>query len=433
MVTARFQRELYTESVPELIKLGGVGWLKIPVWFNPRDVQTAERLSVLLERLDLRKVNCVGLLDRPSENSSAQRARQPAAATFSTPAEWEPELEPALTRMSMKLAWFQLGRDNDRSFIGNPNLIALVTDIRNRMQAFSQELQLALAWDYQDPIPADKNLPWRASQMSSEPQLTAKELRSHLATPTLTEHTRWITLNPLAASKYSTLDRVRDLTERMIAVKEFRAEAAFMTTPIDRETGIFNPDNSVGELFLPWRVLNQNMATATHLGSITLPGGSQNVVFRDGQSGFMILWNDRPTTEQLYLGDEVKATDLWGRPIEIEPAKSDRGSMEQRLHVGPWPILLRGINVNVALWRMRFKLETKSLPSTLAVQTKLPVSIENTFGQSTYGSIAVHAPSLVQKGGQAVRFQMAEAGQERLEIPLPLRSDASAGKTCASL
>ncbi len=92
----------------------------------------------------------------------------------------EAELEPALTRMSMKLNWFQLGRDSDRSFIGNPNLIPLLTDIRNRMQNYSQELQLALAWDYQDPIPEEKNLPWRASQMSSEPQLTAAELRSHL-------------------------------------------------------------------------------------------------------------------------------------------------------------------------------------------------------------------------------------------------------------
>lgn len=423
-----FNQSFTTEAVPELIKLGGVGWLKIPVWFDPRDVQTAERLSLLLERLDLRKVNCVGVLQRPIEKNSPSRARQAAAATFSVPAEWEPELEPALTRMSMKLAWFQLGLDSDRSFIGNPNLIPLVADIRNRMQAYSQELQLALAWDYQDPIPTDKNLPWRASQMSSEPQLTAKELRSHLSTPESADHTRWVSLNPLSASKYSTLDRVRDLTERMIAVKEYRVSAAFMTTPIDRETGIFNPDNSIGELFLPWRVLNQNLATATYVGSFTMPGASSNFVFRDGQSGFMILWNDRPTIEQLYLGDEVKATDLWGRPIVIEQAKSDRGAPEQRLRVGPWPILLRGVNVDVAEWRMRFKLEVKSLPSTLAVQSKLPVSVENSFGQSTYGTISVYAPTLVQKNGQGVRFQLAENAQERLEIPIPLRSDASAGK-----
>ncbi len=66
--------------------------------------------------------------------------------------------------------------------------------------------------------------------------------------------------------------------------------------------------------------------------------------------------------------------------------------------------------------------------STLAVQTKLPISIENTLGQSTYGLVNVHAPTLKQMGGQGVRFQMSEGGQERLEIPLPLKSDASAGK-----
>ncbi len=212
-----------------------------PVWFNPRDIQTADRLSVLLERLDLRKVNCVACWSDHWRTVQPLARVNPPLPRSALPANGNQSWNQRWTRMSMKLAWFQLGRDNDRSFVGNPNLIPLVTDIRNRMQSFSQELQLALAWDYQDPIPVDKNLPWRASQMSSEPQLTSKELRSHLSTPDTAEHTRWVTLNPLAASKYSTLDRVRDLTERMIAIKEFRVEAAFMTTPIDGETGIFNP------------------------------------------------------------------------------------------------------------------------------------------------------------------------------------------------
>ncbi len=257
---------------------------------------------------------------------------------------------------------------------------------------------------------------------------TALELRSHLSSPAPAEHSRWITLNPLAASRYSTLDRIRDLTERMIAIKEFRVEAAFLTTPIDRDTGIFNPDQSVGELFLPWRVLNQHLAGATFVGSFNMPGSSTNVVFREGQQGCMIVWNDRPTVEQLYLGEDVRAIDLWGRPLPLEHVKSDRGFAEQKLPVGPWPILLRGIDVNVAQWRMKFKLETKSLPSTLAVQTKLPVSVQNTLDQSTYGTIQVHAPSLMQSGSQGVRFQLSEGAEDRVEIPIPLRTDASAGK-----
>ena len=423
-----FNAILTPEMVPELVKLGGVGWLKIPVWFDPRDVDKAERLSVLLERLDLRKVNCVGILDQPSNPDSSPRAPQPAAIVFSSPESWESQLEPALTRMSMKLTWFQLGRDYDRSFTGNPNLIPLMTDIRNRMQSYAQEMQLALTWDYQDPIPGDKNLPWLASQMSSEPQLTAKELRSELSEPSKTRHTRWITLNPISATRYRTLDRVRDLAERMIAVKEHQVEAAFVTTPMSSETGIFNPDGSVGELFLPWRLLNRKLATATFLGSVNMPGGSTNFVFAEGQTGFMILWNDRTAVEQLYLGDEVVATDLWGKTFPVEETKSDRNTSEQKLLVTSWPVLVHGINLPVANWRMRFQLEKNSLPSTPAQRAELPITVENTLSQSAFGTLSLSSPTLLQSGSPVTQLQMNAGERRSTSVPVPLRNDASAGK-----
>ncbi|MGN6547101.1 MAG: hypothetical protein ACTHK7_18750, partial [Aureliella sp.] len=339
-----------------------------------------------------------------------------------------PILEPALTRMSMKLTWFQLGRDDDRSFIGNPTLIPLVTDVRNRMQTYTQELQLALAWDYQDPLPDEKNLPWRASQMASEPQLTARELKSYLSSPEKAGQTRWITLNPLPASRYRMLDRVRDLAERMIIVKQQKVEAAFVTRPLDHDTGIFNPDASVGDLFLPWRLLNQNLATASYLGSINMPGGSTNYIFAEGDTGFMLLWNDRTADEQLYLGDNIRATDLWGRPLAVENVHSDRNAPEQRLTVTPWPVLVTGISVPIANWRIRFKLQNRSLPSSLAQRTELPISIENTLSASTYGTVTLHAPTLLGGNSGGTPVQLTAGQQQQLNLPMPLRNDASAGK-----
>lgn len=423
-----FNANFTPEVVPELVKLGGVGWLKIPVWFDPRDVDRAERLSLLLERLDLRKVSCVGLLDQPSDPDGGTRPPVPAAVVFSSPESWEAQLEPALTRMSMKLNWFQLGRDHDRSFIGNPTLIPLLADIRNRMQSYCQELQLALSWDYQDPIPGDKNLPWRASQMSAEPQLTARELESELTDPNRPRHTRWVTLDPIPASRYRTLDRVRDLTERMLAVKRYQVEAAFITNPLSRETGIFNPDGSVGELFLPWRLLNRNMATATYLGSFTMPGGSTNHVFSEGQRGFMLVWNDRTAVEQLYLGEDVHASDLWGKSVAVEQVRSDRNTPEQKLTVTPWPMLLHGLSVPVANWRMRFELEKRNLPSTLAQRAELPITVENTLSQSGFGSLGLTSPTLLQPGMAPMPLQLNAGERRSTSLPVPLRNDASAGK-----
>ncbi len=422
-----FNAQITPEAIPDLVKLGGVGWLKIPVWFDPKDTKTAERLSVLLDRLDLRKVNCVGVLAQP-EDPASENGNQPAAAIFSTPGEWEPRFEPSLTRMSMKLSWFQLGRDNDRSFIGNPNLMPLITDIRKRMQNYAQELQLALTWDYLDPLPEGQELPWAASQMSNEIPFTARELTNVLQNSGKTEHKKWVTLNPLSASRYSTLDRARDLTERMIAIRRYNVEAAFVTTPLDKDTGIFNSDGSVGELFLPWRLLNQHLATASYLGSINMPSGSTNQIFAQGDDGVMILWSDKPVDEQLYLGDDIRATDLWGKSILVERVTSDHNTPEQRIHVGPWPILVTGISVPVAKWRSRFDLENRSLDSVVAQRTELNLNLENTFKESCFGTVSLNAPSLLQLGPATTRLQASANDRQRVSLPMSIRPDANAGK-----
>ncbi len=191
---------------------------------------------------------------------------------------------------------------------------------------------------------------------------------------------------------------------------------------MDSESGIFNPDGSVGELFLPWRLLNQNLATASYLGSINMPGGSTNFIFADGQSGFMIMWNDRTAVEQLYLGDQIKATDLWGRPLEVEQVQSDRHTPEQRIKVYTVAILLRGVSVQVANWRMRFKLENKSLPSIMAMRTVLPIYVENTLGQSAYGTVNLHSTSLLQPGIANLRMQLGEGAGATLGIAYPRAS-----------
>ncbi len=203
-----------------------------------------------------------------------------------------------------------------------------------------------------------------------------------------------------------------------------------MTTPVDRETGIFNTDGSVSELFLPWRVLNQHLASATYLGSFTMPSGSHNVVFSEGQTGFMIVWNDRKSVEQLYLGEDVKAIDLWGRPLPLEQAVSNRNTPEQKITVTSWPILLKGIDIAVAEWRMRFTLENKRLPSTLGLRTELPLSIDNTLGSSVYGTVSLHAPTLLQPTAVPAnaRFQMGEGSSQRVQLPIPVLTGASAGK-----
>ncbi|MFO1063866.1 MAG: hypothetical protein U0892_08395 [Pirellulales bacterium] len=425
-----FNESYKPEDVPGYLNTAGVGWIKLPVWFSSDQPQHADSLAILLERLDHRKISCIGRLENPPQdpNSPNFGKSMPAASVFNNPETWEPQLEPVLTRMSMKLSWFQLGQDNDLSFIGNSKLIPLLTDIRNRMQSFSQEMQLAIAWEWSEDLPDDKNLPWRASQMSATPQLTAGELTEYLSSSKQNGSTAWATLNPLPAQVYSLLDRCRDLTERMIAVKKTGAQAAFVTTPISAETGIFNPDGSAGEMLLPWRNLNRHLASADYLGSVKLPSGSTNHAFADGDQGLMILWNDRKVKERLYLGDDVQAIDLWGRTVEVKKEPSDHGTPEQEIEVGPWPIFVTGISVPVAKWRMQFQLNAADFANQSGHRAEIKVSVENTFRDSVQGAFTMKSNSLLQSNQNPVRIQLGATDRKDFDVQLALKPDASAGK-----
>jgi len=174
-------------------------------------------------------------------------------------------------------------------------------------------------------------------------------------------------------------------------------------------------------------VLNQHLAAAEYLGSVNLPGGSTNHILMHGQTGTMVLWNDRPVVEQLYLGEDLRAVDVWGRQVAIEQVMSNTGQPEHRLSVNQWPLIVHGVNVPVAKWRMRFQLKNRSLPSLVSQRTELPIDIENSLAQSASGSVTLHAPSLLQSQALPLQFQMGPGEQASYKLPVPVRTDASAG------
>ena len=131
--------------------------------------------------------------------------------------------------------------------------------------------------------------------------------------------------------------RVADLVRRMIDAKLQGAEAVFCPEPFSTDRGLMNDDGTPGELLLPWRTTALMLGGAKYLGSLQLPGGSTNHIFlRDGEA-VMVVWNDRPTRETLYLGEKVRQVDLWGR--STKPARGLSQFSPQRTWDRP---LLRG-------------------------------------------------------------------------------------------
>jgi hypothetical protein len=427
---AAFDDRLSIDEVPELVSRFGASWLKLPVWFDPADALTADKLVALIERLQSLGTQVVGKLDQPppslKDTFGDNSDRLHAVSIFREPKDWEPALEPVLTRIGMKLPWFQIGGDTDFSFIGKSELAETVTGLRARMQTYSQELKLALNWTWLDPPPEATAAPWNAVHYATFPQATAAELEQYIHHAS-TNHQLWVSIDPLAGSQYRLIDRVRDLTSRMLAIKRSTVLAAFVSDPLRPELRLFTDEKKIGEMLIPWRELVYALGDTEYVGSIEMPAGSVNHVLTDQNETLMLIWNERECVEQVYLGDELRATDLFGRVIEMETAQSDRGTLEQRIPVNAWPIIIRGVDRDLIGFQMAFELKFDSLSGSVITGQTIPVSITNTLPQSATGKVTIVSPSLLSGDKSEYPIQLSNSLTQLKLLPVFIRNDASAG------
>ncbi len=420
-------------SIPQLARTFGASTIKIPIWLDIYgDAASIDQIAWLIERLQAQHVQCVGVIDQPPRSQRKQFNDDddllPIVTIFQNKAVWEPLLDPVLSRMTMKLSWFQLGSDSDHSFLANEKLLQTLTEIHASVQTYSQELHLAIAWPWLDGLPQGQAMAWEATQLSIQPDLRSEELPSYIASKAHEGTTKWLTLDFLPANQYSLLDRVRDLTERVVMMKKLGVSAAFVTKPMDPDVGLFNSNFEPQVISVPWRTLVEHTGSANYVGKITLPGGSQNHIFQDGKRGCMVVWNDNEKVEQLYLGTGVDAVDLWGRSVPVESARSPRNGLEQRVAVGPWPIIVRGIDMPVARFRMQFELGTATLQSLVGRGQSVPIKVGNPFGKVVRGTVDLIAPTLLEKEFASMSLQVTHERVLEKDFPLELRSDVSAGK-----
>ena len=50
--------------------------------------------------------------------------------------------------MSLRVRWWQLGRDGDISFVGFPNLNKRIEDVRTALFRFGQDVRIGINWDW---------------------------------------------------------------------------------------------------------------------------------------------------------------------------------------------------------------------------------------------------------------------------------------------
>ncbi len=413
-------------QLAEVLGKAGVNWVKFPVWIAGQDTAAMDRLVWFAERLHFQNVEMVGLLDRPPPDLRKRLgdAGEPLAAqVFSTERElWDPSLEPVLTSLSLKVRWWQLGADMDTSFVGYPNATEKVAQFRRAASRFGQRVFIGIGWSWLHELPKERQS-WDFVSVSTDPPLTWEEQSAYLKLSTGAKTERWVVVEPLHKGEYDDAVRAGDLARRMLAAKIGGAEGIFIPDAFSSERGVMNADGTVAELFVPWRTTAMALAGATYLGNINLPNGSVNHLFDRGGEIIMVVWNERPTHEKLYLGDDVREMDIWGRST-----KAATENNEQVIAVDSFPRFVTGLNSAVLRWRMSVELAQTQLPSLFGEAHANAIAAKNAFGQGISGQIKIVAPENWRVAPADINFKLAAGETLNQPFDVILTLDAATGR-----
>jgi len=192
--------------------------------------------------------------------------------------------------------------------------------------------------------------------------------------------------------------------------------------PFDPHHGLMNPDGTPGPLILPWRTTAQMIAGREFLGSITMPGGSQNYVFADGHEAIMVVWNEHSTQETVYLGDHVEQVDLWGR-VTTPAADGHR----QVIEVSPMPTFVTGVHLPIARWRMSFQFDRRELSSVFGRPQTASFELTNQFDYGIGGTAKIVVPDVWDINPPLHQIRLAAGERMHEAFQVELKPNASSG------
>jgi hypothetical protein len=408
-----------------LVREGGTGFIKLPIWFDAKDPSQEDRICHAIDRIQDAGIRCVGIVHRPL---TQQPANSLATSALEDPIAWQPQLEPVFRSMCMRLFDFQVGSDQDTQYGSNPRYEGILSWIKQILQRYGSESTLTVARNPWLPVAQSKSIDrwqWSFDEPISESEWTQAIGETNSRLPD------WTCITPASAEKYSLSTRTKDLAARMIAsIRPWsgRATIGWIRKPFSSDAGFLAPDGSPREMFLPYRTLLEAVKKREYVGEISMEGATRNAMLVSGTDCCAILWSPGPVTEQFYLGDYVEAIDVWGRHVDIDRIETPFGP-EHRLQLDKWPVIIRGIDSEIARWRMGLSMEQQRLDSLVGLPQQLQIRFSNPFPLSVSGRIDLVAPSIFANETESSPLYAAAGSEVTVPIDVLLRPDATSQET----
>lgn len=432
------------KSVPDWLKDSGVFAVKYPFWIAADDRVSLDNAAWLTERLKEAEIRCIGLLASPPPAIQTiideRDKRQPVAANlFRDSRVWQPLLEPVMTRLTIRVPTWQLGFDGDHSFIGRPQLPEVIAEINRDLQGYGQPIGVAISWPWLDIFPPEVGAVTAAVSRAADDPYTADELDAALQSAASeplspaepgkqrSRQENWLNIDPLDNTKYGLDARITDLLLRMGTVRGHAVAGAFISNPRDRKRGILRTDWRPDQLFLPWRTASMLLGDVARVGVIDQENAGANMVFANDSRTMMMLWSPEPTTVEIYVGDNVRQIDAWGRQTTVEKVKVD-GQIKHRFRLDRTPVFLVDLDPVIVSMRMTTRLVEERIDSLLGRRQQVKLTIRNPTNNPLSGTVALTQPNdwIVESPAQS--FEMMPGEERELQFAIVLRNSARIGE-----
>jgi hypothetical protein len=390
-------------SFPDLSRLlpqVGINWVKLPVWFDANNPRRGDEIIRFVELLGASNIEAIGIIDDPpasSELAARTNDNMTIADVLSEEASeaWSASLEPVMTRLSLRVRWWQLGREYDTSFAGFTALPKRIDNLRTLLFRFGQDVRIGMNWIWESGNEMSGKVPWDFEQLCLEGRPTENEFEELLSTSRKNSAEHWILIEPPKRdSGEAQFDpatiaaRSNEFVRQLVSAKVHGADGIFIADPFNDENGLMHSSGMPAELLLPWRTTAAMLGGATYLGQMQLPGGSENRIFlRPDAQVVMVVWNSEPTREVLYLGEEVQHIDIDGKTMT--PSLEGR---EHAIDVGPMPSFVLGLHEAITRWRMAVNFERSRVPSIFAKPHPNSLRFKNFFPQGVGGTLKIVVP-----------------------------------------
>jgi hypothetical protein len=337
---------------------------------------------------------------------------------------WRESIERVIARYSSHVRHWQLGEEEDASFVGmsSRSLAETLARVKSEFDRIGRDTRIGIHWTWETPLPNQSDIRGTFFSVTCKEPFKDNELSRKLHQIAAGSPERWIVLKPLPKAGFTPEERGSDLVKKMVEAKIGGAQKIFVDDVFDAETGLLNPGGSPSLLFLPWRTTAMALRGAEFIGSLLLPGGSRNFAFSQNGEVAIVAWNNEPADEDLFLSEDSIVTDCLGRRIALPPSRRGRTN----LRMGPSPLIIRHFSEPAARWMTSLAFEKGRLPSKTGKQ-KETIRGLNTFNQGVSGQLKILVPKDWKVNPPEVRFSLAAGEKFEWPITLELPSNTSLG------